>query len=314
MAGARASTFDLAGGAAAPSSLRRPQSRRFGSGGAVLLLALCQLACGVVLLGLFEGYKVLRIKFFGELIRQAEAAAADAAGKAAPGGGAGGGAGAGQAWDQVAALHAQSAITLQNPMAIVWWLAIIANSFALCGLAGVLAAQRELVLAYFAFCAVSTVAGAHFFVDIAVDTTVRFGGEPPGLTGYEKAAAFFLLLLVVLSALATGALAVERGEGCVGLRAGQRSLFCCQNLFVSRPRLARNQHPPLRATNTTHSPHVPPNDTQAHLSQKTSTAVALRALDEIRGKRRDEYAALSSLAAGAPGEALQFELDGGGRL
>lgn len=30
------------------------------------------------------------------------------------------------------------------------------------------------------------VAGVHFFVDMLVDTTVRYGGEPPGLTGYEK--------------------------------------------------------------------------------------------------------------------------------
>jgi len=47
------------------------------------------------------------------------------------------------------------------------------------------------------------VAGAHWFVDILVDTTVRFGGEPPGLTGYEKATAVFLLLQVALAACAT---------------------------------------------------------------------------------------------------------------
>jgi hypothetical protein len=50
------------------------------------------------------------------------------------------------------------------------------------------------------------VAGAHFFIDMIVDTTVRYGGEPPGLTGYEKATAFFLLLQVLLAVCATGGL------------------------------------------------------------------------------------------------------------
>ncbi|GBF97523.1 hypothetical protein Rsub_10446 [Raphidocelis subcapitata] len=194
---ARASTFDIA----AASAPRRSggMARRLGSGGGVLLVAFLQLCIGIVLLGLFEGYKVVRIKYFDKLLEQYETAqqAAQAAGKSFdfdPG-----------------VLQAQSAISNRSPMGVVFWLAIVNNTFAICGLGGVLGTQRELVMAFFAFSTVQLVAGAHFFIDMIVDTTVRYGGEPPGLTSYEKAVAFFLALQVLLAACATavGVRAIE---------------------------------------------------------------------------------------------------------
>lgn len=43
------------------------------------------------------------------------------------------------------------------PQGVVFWLAIVNNAFGLCGLAGVLGAQRELVMAFFAFSTVQLV-------------------------------------------------------------------------------------------------------------------------------------------------------------
>jgi hypothetical protein len=69
-----------------------------------------QLCIGVVLLGLFEGYKVLRIRYFNGLIQQAEQAAQEAA-KA--------GKQLNPAYDP-AVIAAQSAITVGSPMGVVW--------------------------------------------------------------------------------------------------------------------------------------------------------------------------------------------------
>jgi hypothetical protein len=50
-----------------------------------------------------------------------------------------------------------------------FWLAIANNIFSICGLAGVLNAQRELVIAFFAFNATQMVVLFHFFVDMLTD-------------------------------------------------------------------------------------------------------------------------------------------------
>jgi hypothetical protein len=50
-----------------------------------------------------------------------------------------------------------------------FWLAIANNIFAICGLAGVLNAHRELVIAFFAFNATQMVALFHFFIDMLAD-------------------------------------------------------------------------------------------------------------------------------------------------
>ena len=51
------------------------------------------------------------------------------------------------------------------------------NFFAICGLAGVLNAQRELVIAFFAYSAASMVLTFHFLVDIVCDSRIRYGSQ-----------------------------------------------------------------------------------------------------------------------------------------
>lgn len=201
---------------------------KWGSGGGVLIIAFLQLLIGIVLLGLFEGYKVYRIRYFDSLLDQYESAQAkaQAEGKTIPN-------------YNPSVLRAQAVISNGSPMGVVWWISIVNNIASICALMGVLNAQRDLVLAFFAWSAVQMVAGVHFFIDMLVDTTVRYGGEPPGLTGYEKATAFFLLLQVALAICAT--------------------------------------------------------------------ALAIRALEEIKLKQREEYTRLTALSA--LGDTLQFEPD-----
>lgn len=223
----RASTFDIAG--AVPTASRRTSSmsRKLGSGGGVLLIAFLQLIIGIVLLGLYEGYKAYRIRYFDELIEQYQDAQkrAEAQGKTLN-------------YDPQV-LQAQSAISNWSPMGVVFWISIVNNIFALSGLAGVLNAQRDLVVAFFGWSAVQLVAGTHFMVDMVVDTTVRYKGEPPGLTGFEKATVFFLLLQIILAICAT--------------------------------------------------------------------ALAMRAIDEIKTKQREEYTRLTTLST--INDTLQFEPD-----
>jgi hypothetical protein len=58
---------------------------------------------------------------------------------------------------------------LQLRQGFTFWLAIANNIFAICGLAGVLNQQRELVIAFFAFNATQMVALFHFFIDLVAD-------------------------------------------------------------------------------------------------------------------------------------------------
>ena len=56
-----------------------------------------------------------------------------------------------------------------SPQGFTFWLSLVNNVFAICGLAGVLNAHRELVIAFFAFNATQMVALFHFFVDLLAD-------------------------------------------------------------------------------------------------------------------------------------------------
>ena len=47
---------------------------------------------------------------------------------------------------------------------MIFYLAIVNNIFSICGLAGVLNAHRELVIAFFAFNATQMVVAFHYFV------------------------------------------------------------------------------------------------------------------------------------------------------
>lgn len=54
----------------------------------------------------------------------------------------------------------ESPLDSRSPMGVIWWLAILINIFSICGLAGVLNAHRELVIAFFAFNATQVGCGA----------------------------------------------------------------------------------------------------------------------------------------------------------
>jgi len=62
---------------------------------------------------------------------------------------------------------------------------------------------RELVIAYFAYSATAMVFTAHMAVDMLVNSNVDYGGQPPELSAYEKAAAAFILFMTLLSTTAT---------------------------------------------------------------------------------------------------------------
>eukprot|EP00878_Enallax_costatus_P004499 GHUV01004739.1.p1 GENE.GHUV01004739.1~~GHUV01004739.1.p1 ORF type:complete len:208 (+),score=52.02 GHUV01004739.1:267-890(+) len=168
------STFEL-------SAPRRSQSN-MRSGGAVLIIAAAQLLVGLCLLGLYEGYKVY---FFNKYIAEMQAAQRDGD-KGPP-----------------AAGNYYNPLDYRSPMGFTFYLAIINNIFSICGLAGVLNAHRELVIAFFAFNAAQMVFSFHFFVDMVADARISYGGQPPMLTSYEKASAAFIFFNFALSVAAT---------------------------------------------------------------------------------------------------------------
>lgn len=92
---------------------------------------------------------------------------------------------------------------LRSPMGFSFYLAIINNVFAVFGLAGVINAQRELIISFFAYNAAQMVVSFHYFVDLCTDAGVRYKGEPAKLTAYEQAAAAFIFFSFALSVMAT---------------------------------------------------------------------------------------------------------------
>lgn len=115
----------------------------------------------------------------------------------------------------------------RSPMAIVFLLALISNTVAIAGIAGVVHGFQQLIVAFFVYSAFATVALAHLFVDMLVDSKIDYGGmfgggaegpfpadgggggpagpppPPSGPSGYEKAAAALVLVQMLASALAT---------------------------------------------------------------------------------------------------------------
>jgi hypothetical protein len=83
-----------------------------------------------------------------------------------------------------------------------------------CGLAGVINAQRELIVAFFVYNAAQMVVAFHYFVDLCTDAGVRYTGEPAKLSAYEQAAAAFIFFNFLLSVVAT-AFAVRACVVCV---------------------------------------------------------------------------------------------------
>ena len=82
-------------------------------------------------------------------------------------------------------------------------MAIINNVFAVFGLAGIFTAQRELIIAYFSYSAVSSVTSFHFFVDLVTDSSIKYKGEPSKLSAYEQATTAFIFINFVLSIAAS---------------------------------------------------------------------------------------------------------------
>lgn len=138
------------------------------SGGGVLCVATLQLIVGICMLGIFEGYKQ-------HYFRNPDDSTVE-----------------GRNVIFVKALG-------ETPMDFLFYLSIINNVFSVFGLAGVLNAQKDLVIAFFGYNAVIMVVDFHYFWDIYTDITIRFAGEPKGMTTYEQAMCAFVFFNFFLS-------------------------------------------------------------------------------------------------------------------
>jgi len=153
------------------------------SGGGVLCIAALQLVVGLCLLGLYEGYKRY---YYNVFVAQMSSVQRNET----------------VAYDE-RIIPYESPLDFRSPMGMIFYLAIVNNIFSICGLAGVLNAHRELVIAFFAFNATQMVVAFHYLVDMVAEANISYGGEPPKLTSYERAAAAFLFFNFVLSVAAT---------------------------------------------------------------------------------------------------------------
>lgn len=158
------------------------------SGGGVLCIAAAQLIVGLVLLGIYEGYKSYYFStYLGDLAAAQRGVSMN------------------ETTFPVSerVVSYESPLDSRSPMGVIWWLAILINIFSICGLAGVLNAHRELVIAFFAFNATQMVVSFHFWIDLVVESRISYAGQPMGLTGYEKSAAAFVFISFLLSVGAT---------------------------------------------------------------------------------------------------------------
>ncbi|KAG2448420.1 hypothetical protein HYH02_006312 [Chlamydomonas schloesseri] len=152
------------------------------SGSGVLCISACQLVVGLCLLGVYEGYKAY---YFDKFLSDEETEANENAGVAA----------------RVAAY--ESPLDFRSPMGFSFYLSIANNMFAIFGLAGVINAQRELIIAFFGYNAAQMVIAFHAFVDLCTDVGIKYAGEPAKLTSFERASATFIFFCFLLSLLAT---------------------------------------------------------------------------------------------------------------
>ncbi|GLC43437.1 hypothetical protein PLESTB_001557200 [Pleodorina starrii] len=152
------------------------------SGSGVLCISAAQLIVGLCLLGVYEGYKAY---YFEKFIGEEGGIPADNVSVAT----------------RVAGY--ESPLDFRSPMGFSFYLSIFNNMFAIFGLAGVINAQRELIIAFFAYNAAQMVISFHAFVDICTDAGIKYAGEPAKLTSFERAAATFIFFCFMLSLLAT---------------------------------------------------------------------------------------------------------------
>eukprot|EP00798_Chlamydomonas_sp_ICE-L_P030352 gene30352-35357_t len=154
---------------------------KFQSGGGVLGIAAAQLVVGLCLLGIYEGYKAY---YFNSFIGSEEEDT-----------------GATERGSRTSTY--ESPLDFRSPMGFSYWLAIVNNIFAVFGLAGILTAQRGLIIAFFGYNAAQMVVAFHTFVDLCTDTKISYKGEPGKLTAYEQATTAFMFFSFVLSVAAT---------------------------------------------------------------------------------------------------------------
>ncbi|EFJ44912.1 hypothetical protein VOLCADRAFT_94677 [Volvox carteri f. nagariensis] len=152
------------------------------SGSGVLCISAAQLVVGLCLLGVYEGYKAY---YFDKFIAEEKKDLSDTASVAT----------------RVAGY--ESPLDFRSPMGFSYYLSIANNMFAIFGLAGVVNAQRELIIAFFAYNAAQMVISFHAFVDLCTDAGIKYDGEPAKLTSFERAAATFIFFSFLLSLLAT---------------------------------------------------------------------------------------------------------------
>ncbi|GFR48238.1 hypothetical protein Agub_g10100 [Astrephomene gubernaculifera] len=145
------------------------------SGSGVLCISACQLVVGLCLLGVYEGYKAY---YYDNLTDESASVSSRVA-------------------------TYESPLDFRSPMGFSYYLSIANNMFAIFGLAGVINAQRELIIAFFSYNAAQMVIAFHAFVDLCTDVGIRYAGEPAKLTSFERASATFIFFCFLLSLLAT---------------------------------------------------------------------------------------------------------------
>lgn len=166
------------------------------SGGGVLLVGSAQLLVGLVLLFIYEGYKS---NYFAS--KNIAANAAEAGMIPSPGGGENG-------TETVIRYIAVSEDDgsegrfLNTPMDMIFYISIINNVFSIMGLAGMFAAQKMLVLAFFCYNAVNMVVSFHVFVDVCATVDIK-RKHAASLLPYERTVAAFLFFNFVLSCVAS---------------------------------------------------------------------------------------------------------------
>mmetsp|Transcript_35943 Transcript_35943/g.80010 ORF Transcript_35943/g.80010 Transcript_35943/m.80010 type:complete len:189 (-) Transcript_35943:768-1334(-) len=151
------------------------------SGGGVLSISAAQLLVGLCLLGIYEGYKAYYFNSFVDEDSESNRGASES----------------------ISVSGYESPLDFRSPMGFSYYLAIINNVFAVFGLAGVINAQRELIVAFFAYNAAQMVISFHYFVDLCTDAGISYNGEPAKLTAYEQATTAFIFFNFLLSVAAT---------------------------------------------------------------------------------------------------------------
>ncbi|KAG2493037.1 hypothetical protein HYH03_008700 [Edaphochlamys debaryana] len=149
------------------------------SGSGVLCISACQLVVGLCLLGVYEGYKAY---YYDKFLNEEENESRGISSRVAT---------------------YESPLDFRSPMGFSFYLSIFNNVFAIFGLAGVINAQRELIVAFFSYNAAQMVVAFHAFVDLCTDAGIKYQGEPAKLTAFERAAATFIFFCFLLSLLAT---------------------------------------------------------------------------------------------------------------